>query len=162
MVELRDGRLRIDIRSYFGKNRRALSFSSDGGETWSEIQHASALTEPVCQASMIRYSWADEEGRSRLLFSNPAATERIRMTVRLSYDEGESWPEARLLHPGPSAYSSLAVLPDGWVGCLYERGQETPYETITLARFSLQWLTDGRDRQKMKLDDSHHLEGEKR
>ena len=113
VVELRGGRLRMDIRSYFGKNRRALAFSNDGGETWSEIQHTPALVDPVCQASMIRYSWPHEQGRSRLLFSNPAATERIRMTVRLSYDEGDSWPESKLLHAGPSAYSSLAVLPDG-------------------------------------------------
>ena len=67
------------------------------------------------------------------------------MTVRLSYDEGESWPGSRLLHAGPSAYSSLAVLPDGSIACLYERGDESPYETITLARFGLDWLSQGKD-----------------
>jgi hypothetical protein len=29
--------------------------------------------------------------------------------------------------------------------CLYERGYEGPYETVTLARFNLEWLTDGKD-----------------
>jgi sialidase-1 len=68
--------------------------------------------------------------------------ERVKMTIRMSYDEGESWPVAKLLNDGPSAYSSLAVLPDQSIGCLYERGKESPYEKITFARFSLEWLTD--------------------
>ena len=29
--------------------------------------------------------------------------------------------------------------------CLYERGEEHPYEKITFAQFSLDWLTDGSD-----------------
>ena len=67
------------------------------------------------------------------------------MTVRLSYDEAESWPVAKPLHAGPSAYSSLAVLPDKTIACLYEQGDETAYDTLTLARFTLDWLTDGAD-----------------
>jgi sialidase-1 len=63
------------------------------------------------------------------------------MTVRLSTDEGQTWSAARELHTGPAAYSCLAVLPDRSVGCLYERGEASPYETIVLARFSLTWLT---------------------
>jgi len=30
--------------------------------------------------------------------------------------------------------------------CLYERGENHPYEKLTLAHFSLEWLTDGQDR----------------
>ena len=146
VAELTDGRILLNFRSYFGRNLRGRSWSSDGGMTWSESQDDPQLTEPVCQASLLRHSWPESGGRSRLLFSNPAATERVRMTVRLSYDEGESWPESRLLHAGPSAYSSLAVLPDGTIACLYERGDESAYETITLARFGLNWLTQGKDR----------------
>lgn len=146
VAELTGGRILLNFRSYFGRNLRGRSWSSDGGMTWSESQDDPQLTGPVCQASLLRYSWPDTGGRSRLLFSNPAATERIRMTVRLSYDEGESWPVSRLLHRGPSAYSSLAVLPHGTIACLYERGDESAYETITLARFSLDWLTRGEDR----------------
>jgi sialidase-1 len=46
-----------------------------------------------------------------------------------------------VLHPGPRAYSDLAFLGDGTVGCLYERGDENPYETITFARFEMDSLT---------------------
>ena len=145
VVELAEGRLRMNIRSYFGKNRRAWSLSSDGGETWSDAKHTAELIGPVCQASILRYTWPEAGSRSRILFSNPAATDRIKMTVRLSYDEGTSWPVSKLLHERPSAYSSLAVLPDGSIACLYERGNEAAYETITLTRFGLDWLTDGAD-----------------
>ena len=60
--------------------------------------------------------------------------------MRLSYDDGATWPVAKLLHAGPAAYSALAVLPDGRIGCLYERGQKSAYERITFARFGLDWL----------------------
>lgn len=87
---------------------------------------------------------APDGGKSCLLFSNPAdKAARIRMTVRLSYDEGRTWPVAKLLHEGPAAYSCLAVLPGGDIACLYEAGQKSPYETITFARFPLAWLMDG-------------------
>jgi len=63
------------------------------------------------------------------------------MTVRLSRDGGRTWPVARLLHEGPAAYSSLAVLRDKTIGLLYERGEAQPYERIAFARFNLRWLT---------------------
>ena len=67
------------------------------------------------------------------------------MTVRLSYDEGKTWPIAKLLNAGGSAYSCLTVLPGMQIGCLYENGRHRPAEKVTFARFSLQWLTDGAD-----------------
>ena len=126
---------------------------------------------------MIRYTWPDEDGpdddghdpdggahaqdsdghdndksvrrgKSRILFSNPDSKTRDHMTVRLSYDEGKSWPVSRLLHEGPAAYSGLCKLPDQTIGNLYERGSASPYETITFARFTLEWLTRGKDRPR--------------
>jgi sialidase-1 len=64
------------------------------------------------------------------------------MTVRLSLDEGKTWPVAKLLYAGPIASSDLVVLPDGTI-CLYEARKKGPYETITLARFRLEWLGEG-------------------
>ena len=79
-----------------------------------------------------------------MLFSNPAERSgRSRMTVRLSYDECRTWRVARTLHAGPSAYSDLCVAPDVSICCLYESGDESPYERITLARFDLEWLNGG-------------------
>jgi len=67
------------------------------------------------------------------------------MTIRLSYDEGESWVISKLIHEGPSAYSDLAVLPEGEIACFHECGKAHPYEKITLTSFDLSWLTDGED-----------------
>ncbi len=148
VVELSDGSLLINMRSYHGKNRRAVAISKDGGLSWSEVTLDQALIEPVCQASILRCTGQSRKSRSRILFSNPADTSRVRMTVRVSYDEGKTWAASKLLHEGPSAYSSLAVLRDSTIGCLYERGDQHPYQTITFARFNIEWLTEGKDSLK--------------
>jgi sialidase-1 len=136
IVELADGSLLLNMRSYRGTNRRLVAVSKDGGATFSRPEEAKDLIEPVCQASLVR-GFGKERG---ILFSNPASKKRERMTVRLSTDEGKTWSHSRVLHEGPAAYSCLAVLPDGTIACLYERGDKSPYETITLARFSHRWL----------------------
>jgi sialidase-1 len=138
VAERADGALVLNMRSYRGTGRRLVSVSKDGGLTWSEPEEDKALIEPVCQASLIRVP--GKEGH--FLFSNPASTKREKMTVRLSLDGGKSWPHSRVLHPGPSAYSCLAVLPDGWVACFHERGVKEPYEALYLARFKLDWLKE--------------------
>ncbi|MBN1341621.1 MAG: exo-alpha-sialidase [Phycisphaerae bacterium] len=144
-VETTDGRVYLNMRCYRGKNRRAVAWSTDGGRTFSEPKLDDTLIEPVCQAAVCRLTDAKRQDKNRVLFSNPADKKRVRMTVRLSYDECKTWPVAKLLNEGPSAYSDLCVLPDMTIGCLYERGKKSPYETITLARFPLDWLTDGKD-----------------
>ena len=62
---------------------------------------------------------------------------RYRLTVRLSYDDGRTWPVSRLVEPGTAAYSALARLSDGQIGVLYESGG---YRHLTFAAFALNWL----------------------
>ncbi|MBI4556790.1 MAG: exo-alpha-sialidase [Candidatus Hydrogenedentes bacterium] len=71
------------------------------------------------------------------------------MTVRLSYDEGKTWPVRRLIHAGPASYSSLVRLPDGDIGLVFEGGEKHRREWIRFGRFSLSWLTDGGDELSM-------------
>lgn len=130
VVELRDGSLLLNMRSNRGRNRRAVARSRDGGITWGEIEDDPALIEPVCQASLIKTG-------KLLLFSNPASVRRENMTVRVSPDEGRTWPASLVLEKGPSAYSSLAPVSRNRYACLYERGERSPYERITLALFHL-------------------------
>jgi sialidase-1 len=74
-----------------------------------------------------------------LLFSNPASqASRTNGTVRLSRDEGRTWPVARSLYAGSFAYSCLASVPGGEIGCLFERDGT---RKISFARFTLEWLT---------------------
>ncbi len=129
VVELRDGSLLLNMRSYRGKNRRGISRSADGGKTWGAVAWDETLIEPVCQASLIGVGGA-------LYFSNPASSEkREKLTVRVSRDEGRTWSAVRVLHEGPSAYSCLAALKGKQLGCLYECGEAGPYERIAFARF---------------------------
>lgn len=140
VAETVDGRVYINCRNHVGSHSRAVAWSRDGGEHFEGPGFDQVLIEPVCQASLVRLSGGADHDRSRILFANPASTVRERLTVRLSYDEGESWPVARQLYGGPSAYSDLAVTSDMTILCLYERGLAHPYETLTLARFGLDWL----------------------
>jgi len=144
-VELIDGTLLMNMRNYDkSKTTRAVATSTDGGMTWSAVRHDPVLVEPVCQASLLRYTMQPQDDRNRLLFSNPAHAEpgqRRDMTVRMSEDEGKTWPVSRVLWSGPAAYSCLAILPGGDIACLFEAGEKNPYERIILARFNRDWLT---------------------
>ena len=135
-VELADGSVLLNMRSFRGDNRRLVAISKDGGKSFSDPVEDKALIEPVCQGSILRLP--GEKGG--ILFSNPASTKREKLTVRLSRDEGKTWPHSKELHLGPAAYSCLVVLPGGEIGCLYERGEKSPYEAIAFARFSRAWL----------------------
>ena len=142
VVELEDGSLQLNMRQYTGPKCRGMAHSSDGGDTWSEMICNEELVDSLCQGCSIRYSFAADGGRSRILFSNPASTAREKMTVKLSYDEGKTWPVAKLVYEGPVAYSCLTVLANNEIGLLYWlwMGPRTIF-----ARFSLEWLTDGKD-----------------
>lgn len=148
-VELADGRLMLNMRTPGGHGCRTVATSPDGGATWTEARDDRTLIEPGCQASLIRWtSEAAGDDRNRLLFSNPASTtQRTKMTVRLSYDEGETWPVARLVNDEFCAYSCMAALPDGTAGLLYEHRSPdagTPgLEHLLFARFNEAWLLEG-------------------
>jgi sialidase-1 len=113
-------------------DQRAVAWSTDGGETFAGFRRDEALIEPVCQGSVA----TSADGRV-LFFSNPASLSRENLTLRRSDDGGRTWAASRTVYAGPAAYSDLAVLEDGVVLCLYERGAASPYEEIALARVSL-------------------------
>ncbi len=146
-VELVDGSLMLNMREVEGRYRY-VAVSRDGGESWYKEFEDDALPDPRCQASLLRYSTADKGGENRLLFSNVpnsgAFVNRQNLTVRLSNDEGRSWPISRRINEGPAAYSCLSVLADGTIGLLYETGTVHPYERITFVQFDLEWLTTAR------------------
>ncbi|MBI5835435.1 MAG: exo-alpha-sialidase [Armatimonadetes bacterium] len=135
VVELSDGRLMLNMRNYDRTKRsRQIAFSDDGGQTWRDQRFDATLIEPICQAAVDRCG-------DVLLFSNPAsAAERIRLTVRASFDDGSTWPRSHLLYAGPSGYSDLAVLANGEIGCLYECGVVRSTEDIVFARLALDEL----------------------
>jgi len=166
IAQLADGRVMLNIRSESKANRRLVSTSADGATGWSKPAFHSELLEPICMASLVRFSEAPAKDKNRLLFANPHNLERAdgkttpglgrdrkNVSIKLSYDEGQTWPVSKTLEAGFSGYSDLAVLPDGTALCFYERGStdgKNIYKTglLTVARFNLEWLTDGKDEQK--------------
>ncbi|MEZ6190990.1 MAG: exo-alpha-sialidase [Phycisphaerales bacterium] len=161
VVELADDRLLLSARRVGDREMLMCQvYSSDRGATWSEVRQHPQLISPGgnfvgysggCQASMLRYTRADQQDRNRLIFTNPAnqypfgAEGRVKMTIRLSYDEAESWPFERQLHSRWSAYSCLTVLDDLSIGALYSWGDTKRYQRIIFERVNLPWLTSGYD-----------------
>ncbi|MFJ1900073.1 exo-alpha-sialidase [Streptomyces sp. NPDC088115] len=137
-VELNDGTVMLNNRS---APYRTIAYSTDGGATYTPFVRDTALPDPANNASVIRYAPdapASDPQSSWLLFSNTADTgSRRNLTVKMSCDNGKTWPIRKVVDPGAAAYSTLTRLPDGRVGLLYERGD---YEHITYDSFDLKWL----------------------
>ena len=145
IVELADGSWMINSRAN-EKGLRYIHTSTDEGKTW-DTKPDPSLIDPGCYASIIRYT-AIKDGfkKNRLLFSNAKTTKgRTNLTVRVSYDEGQTWTEGKTVYKGPSAYSSLTVLKNGDIGVFFEKDEYTKNE---FARLSLKWLTDKKDSYK--------------
>ena len=121
VAELADGALMLNCRG--DRRARIVAVTHDLGATWK--RHAgdhAVLPESGCMASLLALD--DSDAGRRLLFSNPAVTSgRHSMTVKVSADEGRTWPAALAMlydvRPG-FGYSCLAPVDDGRVGVLYE------------------------------------------
>jgi sialidase-1 len=161
-VELRDGSVMLNVRSESKDHRRLVTTSADGATGWTKPRFDDALLEPICMASIVRYPGESGGAGNEILFANPhnlaradgkeapgKSRDRKNLSIKLSHDEGRTWSVNKVLEPGHSAYSDLAVLPDGTILCLYERGsgveskKPTSYARLTLARFNREWLTGG-------------------
>jgi len=145
VVELVDGSWMVNARAN-KTGMRYVHISTDEGKTW--VSRAEEqLIDPGCNGSIIRYtSIKDGYKKDRLLFSNAKMKKgRKNMTVRVSYDEGETWTEGKTIYTGGSAYSSLTVLENGDIGLFFE---QDGYKKNPFVSFSLKWLTDGDDKYK--------------
>jgi len=140
MVELEDGSVRLNSRRADNRPFRKTAVSRDGGQTWGKIEQVEQLPDPACMGSILRYDFAAGQGRGRIVYSGPHGPGRTKGTIRVSYDDGRTWPVNKVLCPGQFAYSCLARLKDGSVGILYETGKKSAYETVTFSRFPLDWL----------------------
>ncbi len=124
IVELDDGSLMLNMRDNRGGSR-SIYTTSNMGETW-EVHSTSriALIEPVCMASLIKHTY---RGKAYLLFSNPNSVERREhMTIKLSKDMGDTWPEDYqvLLDSGSGrGYSCMTSIDEETIGILYEGSQ---------------------------------------
>jgi len=158
VVQLMDGRVMLNSRSESKCHRRLITTSLDGATKWSQPRFDEALLEPICMAGMVRVRVAKYGSPGIIAFSNPdnlsrrdgkktpgVNRDRKNMSIKLSYDEGKTWPVNRTLEERFSGYSDLATLGDGTMLCFYERGStdgKTIYKTgrLTVARFNEEWV----------------------
>lgn len=145
ITELSDGRVMLVNRNVSKPNRKLITTSPDGATKWSKPFFHEQLWEPICMASIIAYP--SKPGMQ--IYSNPHTLardsqgkeipvgrgKRENLSIKLSRDDGKTWPINKTLEAGPSAYSDLAILPDGSLLCLYEGNKK-----IVCARFTLDWL----------------------
>jgi sialidase-1 len=138
LVELADGQLLMDIRQTTGP-RRFFATSRDGGKTWSSPRPGMAVSPVAC--AIERYtSKAAGDDRDRIVWTGPRGPDRQNLVVRISYDEGQTFPVERMLYPSRAAYSDLAILKDKSVGVLWERGTSHGYQFITFTRLTREFL----------------------
>jgi sialidase-1 len=139
MAEITNGDLMMNIRNADRTHKtRLITTSANGGQSWSDVTTDTTLVEPVCQGSLLNYQLTKK--RSVLLFINPAnKLTRANVTLRASLDDGHSWIGSKVVFPGPSAYSDIAVY-NKEVACLYEAGMTKPYEGIAFKTISLSEL----------------------
>lgn len=136
-AETSKGGLVMNSRIQSGNQRNRLhAFSTNGGESWQEVKLMKDLPDPVCQGSIINYTTSEEKWI--LLFSNPnSQTKREKLTIRVSTDDGKTWPFSKEVYSGAAAYSDLVVQQDQQIGILYEKDN---YTKIVYVRFGFDWL----------------------
>lgn len=126
IAQLADGSIMINARDNRGGSR-TVGVTEDLGKTWKlHPSDRSALREPVCMGSLLAWPGPCE----MLLFSNPNTSGgRNTMTLKISKDQGLTWPEnTQTLYDSRNCmgYSCLAPVDGDHVGVLYE-GQSTMY-----------------------------------
>ena len=138
-VQLGDGSIMLNMRNDKPEPYRAVYVTWDLGITW--IPHETnrkVLVEPNCNASLFRFDY-EEEGESKyvLLFANPNAPDgRHHHTVKVSFDDGMTWPEDHqiLLDEGRGrGYPGITRIDDRHVGIVYEGSRsDLVFEKLSL------------------------------
>jgi len=157
VVERSDGSLLMNMRAggpggAYALGYRVVSTSSDGGITWSKPEVDKNLPCPACQGSIIRLN--DKE----ILFLNPAVSKaggfslrsRRNLTLRLSGDDGRTWPHALVLNEGLAGYSDMAVTKEGKILCVFENGKQDYCQKISVVQVDRASLVAAKDAQTGK------------
>ncbi|MFC6101119.1 sialidase family protein [Olivibacter domesticus] len=134
--------------------RKSVGSISTGFPAFSTV---SALPDPKCEGSILRYNVDDP---NRIIFLNPNGTsQRCNMTVRISYDDGDTWPKSRALYSSSNCnytsstvvyggYSSMVKTSDYCIGALIEYNENVhdsanSNKSIEFNKFNLAWILNG-------------------
>lgn len=128
-AEISGNALILNARNQKGDPRsRIVALSKNGGESWDSVWFDNALPDPVCEGSILTIGIRD--GKHILAFCNAASKkERNNLTLRISYDEGRTWPVTIPVDKSSDArisgdyttYSDIVTISLAEIGILYER-----------------------------------------
>jgi sialidase-1 len=141
IVQLSNCSIMLNARASGNSKYRTVYTTPDLGTTW--IEHPTngkILIEPGCHGSLYKHIYnVNGEKRSILFFSNPDSDKkRQRMTIKVSFDEGMTWPEKHwiLLDEERSAYSSITSVDEQTIGILYEGSQaHMTFQKVAITEF---------------------------
>lgn len=139
------------------------TLSRDGGSTWGETIKEKQLEDPKVlegyfdgiagiASGLLRVSEQGKQDINRIIYSSPAAGwQRDQLQLRMSYDEGNTWPIAKTISWGGAAYSDLVLQDDRRIGLVYEIPKQyfgistDTMDEIRYVNFSMDWLTDNNE-----------------
>ena len=145
LLELHDGRIYYNARTHVREGNKLVGRSVDCGESWVDSREDDELFDGPpdvygCKGALALFTHG---GREVMIFSSPGRRDkRDDITIRASFDGGESWPVSRLVREGPGNYTWLAA-----------GRKDTPSEGFIyllsnkdwMARFNVSWLMENRN-----------------
>lgn len=128
--ELPDGRLLYNERTR--NTGRQLSWSEDGGDSWTKTQRAADLKVTQCNGCTI--TLRDSAGRlsNTVLFSIPSPGGRSDGVLYASEDGGRTWPIRQNVVEGFFGYSALIQLDAATIGLFHEANHYKDIRFIAL------------------------------
>ncbi len=160
LVEGADGAVHVWARNQHPSGRVAHAVSHDGGVTWGEVDYDEQLPEIFSQPNAIAITGLERAasagdgggdgvtdgakgtaGRG-IVFANASRMLPFRGcgVLRLSQDDGATWPHNRVINPRHYVYQCMAQLPSGDIALLWER----EWQGLFLTTVPLAWLTSSR------------------
>ena len=135
-AQLSDGSIMLNMRTNANKgltgpgNGRAVAVTKDMGQSWAVHKTSrNALPEPVCMASLYKHVYKAKDGSKKnvLLFFNPnSTTKRNHLTLKVSLDDGNTWPDEKFIlldEFSGSGYSCITSVDNDTIGIIYEGSQ---------------------------------------
>ncbi|XP_063333325.1 sialidase-4-like [Pelmatolapia mariae] len=156
MAELSKDHIYCNARNENGYRVEAVS--DDNGDNFKIFQPGDKLVETAsgCQGSVISFPAQPETANTEsdpsqnqnkwLLFTHPTnLKKRVKLGVYLNKSprDPKAWSEPWIINDGPSGYSDLAYIDDGWFACLFECGQQKIYEQIASVVFHYKNVQEG-------------------
>ena len=148
LVEGTDGAVHVWARNQHPSGRVAHAVSHDGGVTWGEVDYDEQLPEIFSQPNAIAVTGANDvagiadPGSRSIVFANASQMLPFRGcgVMRLSHDDGATWPHNRVINPRHYVYQCMTQLPSGDIALLWER----EWQGLFLTTVPLAWLTSSR------------------